>query len=139
MPPLYHGTLSENIPAILRQGLMPGSGWGGAGSHGVFLSGTPEGALYWAKIAYQRLFTEKFEIHSFDRLHGHEVGDLLAIVVVDVPDSAVHRLKADVEQFEDVGARFSTDDWEESLRVIGDVRFDGHVPAAWVRDIVSPA
>jgi hypothetical protein len=138
-PVLYHGTMKEHLPAILEQGIARGEGWGGANTSGAFLSGSPEGALYWAKIAYQRERGEKVEPDRFNRVHGHEADQLLAVVTVQVPDDQVDRLKADEEQFEDVGADFSPDDWRQSLEKIGDVRFEGEIPPAWIRDVIPPS
>ena len=136
---LFHGTLREHLPAIMEHGIERGEGWGGAGTSGVFLSRTPEGALYWAKMAYQREYGEKLEVTRFDRDHGAEIDDLLAVLVVEIPDEVLDRLRADEEQFEDVGADFSPDDWRRSLEVIGDVRFDGEIPWEWIREILQPS
>jgi hypothetical protein len=138
MPKLFHGTLIENIPEILSNGIEAGEGWGGAGTSGAFLSGTPAGALYWAKMAYQRTNSEKMEVHRFDRDHGQEVDHLLAVVAVEIPEDETGRLMADEEQFEDVLARFDPTDWRESLKAIGDVRFDGPIPADWVTEVIRP-
>jgi hypothetical protein len=139
MPTLYHGTLVESLPRIYAEGLEQGEGWGGAGTTGVFLSGTPEGALYWAKMAHQRASGEKMEEHRFDRDHGHHADELIAVVSVEVPEGQTGDLKADVEQFEDVMADFSPDDWRESLKRIGDVRFNGHIPAEWIQGVIAPS
>lgn len=136
---LYHGTLAPSVDEILDRGIQVGEGWGGAGTSGVFLSGTPEGALYWAKMAYQRINDEKMEIHRFDRDHGHEMDRLLAVLAVEIPDKETDRLKADEEQFEDVGADFDPEDWEQSLDVIGDVRFEGAIPPRWIREVILPS
>lgn len=139
MPKLFHGTLIQNVPEILSNGIEVGEGWGGAGTSGAFLSGTPAGALYWAKMAYQREHGEKLEIYKFDRDHGHEVDELLAVVAVLVPESETGRLMADQEQFEDVHARFDPTDWRESLKAIGDVRFDGPIPPGWITEVIRPS
>lgn len=136
---LYHGTLLEFLPEIKAHGIERGEGWGGAGTSGAFLSGTPEGALYWAKMAYQRTHEGDLEIWRFDRAHGHEVDDLLAIVAVRIPAGETGKLMADVEQFEDVGARFDPSDWRRSLEVIGDVRFEGEIPPGWIEGEVQPS
>jgi hypothetical protein len=104
----------------------------------VFLSGTPEGALYWAKLAYQRTHEEDMEAYDFDRDHGHEIGQLLAILVVEIPANKTKKLMADEEQFEDVHANFSPKDWKQSLKAIGDVRFDGPIPPGWVKEVIRP-
>lgn len=139
MPILFHGTLTEHLPEIFRKGIEPGAGWGGAGTFGTFLSGTPEGALYWAKLAYQRTHNEKMEVYRFDRDHGHEADRLIAILVVEIPEKETGKLKADEEQFEDVGADLDPSDWKQSLIVIGDVRFDGPIPPEWIREVVPPS
>lgn len=136
---LFHGTLQEHLPAILENGIQYGEGWGGAGTSGVFLSKTPEGALYWAKLAYQREHEEDLEAYRFDRAHGHEIDDLLAVLAVEIPEAETKRLYADVEQFEDVHADFAATDWRKSLEVIGDVRFDGIVPPTWVVEVIQPS
>lgn len=139
MPVLFHGTLIQYLSKILENGIEVGEGWGGAGTSGVFLSGTPEGALYWAKMAYQRTNDEKMEAHRFDRDHGHEIDELLGLVVVEIPENKTKKLMADEEQFEDVHANFSPKDWRKSLKVIGDVRFDGPIPPGWVKEVIWPS
>jgi hypothetical protein len=138
IPILFHGTLLEHVPAILRDGIERGEGWGGAGTSGAFLSGTLEGALYWAKMAYQREHGEKLEAHSFDRDRGHEIDRLLAVLAVQIPNDQAELLRADEEQFEDVHADFPPEDWRQSLKVIGDVRFDGEVLPEWIVEVISP-
>lgn len=137
VPVLYHGTLVEYLPLISRNGLYETEGWGGAGTKGVFLSGSPQGALYWAKMAYQRARGEKLEAHSFDRDHGADADSLLAVIEVRVPGEYAEVLKADEEQFEDVGADFPPDDWRQSLEKIGDVRFAGRIPPGWLGRALS--
>lgn len=139
MPRLYHGTLVSRLSEILATGILKGEGWGGAGTSGVFLSGTEEGALYWAKLAFQREVEERLEVDRFDRDHGDEMDQLLAILVVDVPEGETDRLKADEEQFEDVGASFDPADWKQSLEVIGDVRFEGKIPPQWIGKVIRPS
>lgn len=132
---LYHGTLRDRVPAILDRGIDVGEGWGGAGTSGVFLSGSRDGALYWAKMAFLREKGEKLEAARFDRKWGARQDDLLAVLEVRIPACQLARLKADMEQAEDVGFEGDEDDWRASLREIGDVRFDGPVPAAWVKTL----
>lgn len=136
---LYHGTLAKHVPAIMRDGVALGEGWGGAGTSGAFLSGSLSGACYWAKMAYLRDREEKMEVATFDRKYGARQDKLLAVLVVEIPDSALGSLMADEEQFEDVGAELEPGDWRGSLREIGDVRFDGPVPASWIRGLVLPS
>lgn len=139
MPRLFHGTLAQNVDEILRKGIMEGEGWGGANTRGVFLSRTPEGALYWAKLAHQREHGERLEVSRFDREYRHIADRLLAVLVVDIPDEEIGSLRADAEQFEDVGVNLPIEDWRESLRLIGDARFDGKVPPEWVVGVIAPS
>lgn len=132
---LYHGTLRGRVPSIKRRGIDVGEGWGGAGTSGVFLSRTPEGALYWAKMAFLRDRGEKLEVARFDRKHGQRMSKLLSVLEVTIPASELGRLKVDMEQAEDVGFEGSEDDWRASLEQIGDVRFDGVVPPEWIRPL----
>lgn len=136
---LYHGTLVPNVSKILAHGIKRSEGWGGTGTSGTFLSGTPEGALYWGKLAYQREHGEDMDTFKFDRNHGHEVDQLIAILSVEIPQNQTKNLMADVEQFEDVGADFDPNDWKQSLKAIGDVRFDGPIPSKWVREVFRPS
>ena len=135
----YHGTPRKKLSSILKKGIEPSAGWGGAGTFGVYLAGTPQGALYWAKIAHQASNGEKMEASRFDRKYGDRVAEILAIVSVTVPSEAVANLRADMEQAEDVGFDGEETDWEASLEEIGDVMYDGHVPAEWVREVELPA
>jgi hypothetical protein len=139
MVTLFHGTLTRHLPEILSNGISEGEGWGGAGTSGTFLSGSIEGALYWAKMAYQRETGEKMEAHRFDRDHGHHADELIAVLVVEIPKVEEGRLKADEEQFEDVGADFDPSDWRRSLKEIGDVRFEGPIPREWIQEVVPPS
>lgn len=139
VPKLYHGTLVKYVPEILEKGIEEAEGWGGASTVGAFLSGTPQGALYWAKMKHQMMNDERVEVHIFDRDHGHEADNLLAVLLVEVPSSEEYRLKADQEQFEDVMADFSPNDWRQSLEKIGDVRFDGSIPPGWIRGVIRPS
>lgn len=124
---LYHGTERHNLATIEEEGLHMGEGWGGAGTNGVFLSGSPEGALYWAKQSYSMRRGEKAE--HFDRHHGE---DEVVVLEVNIPVEFLSSLKADMEQAEDVGFDGSEDDWERALEEIGDVRFDGPIPPEWI-------
>lgn len=139
VPILFHGTLKEHLPVILEQGISQGEGWGGAGTSGAFLSKTQGGALYWAKMAYQREHGGKLEAYSFNRDHGRGADDLLAVLAVQIPDAQINRLKADEEQFEDVHADFPADDWRQSLEKIGDVRFEGEIPREWIVEVILPS
>lgn len=137
---LYHGTLASHVPVIRRRGIAPGEGWGGAGTTGAFLSGTPRGALYWAKLTWQREHGEKLEAERFDRMHAHHADSLLGIVVVDVPAAAQARLRADEEQMEDVGEPdMDPADWRRSLLITGDVRYDEKIPPTWIAGTMLPS
>lgn len=135
----WHGTPRKKLAAVLRSGLTPSEGWGGAGTFGVYLAGSPEGALYWAKIAFQLAAGEKMEVERFDRKYGDRVGELLAVVSVTIPPEAIANLRADMEQAEDVGFEGEPEDWEASLEEIGDVMYDGEIPADWVREVELPS
>jgi hypothetical protein len=128
---LYHGTLREYLDPILRGGIEVGEGWGGAGTSGVFLSKTVDGAVYWAKMGYQREHEERMEISKFDPANLKE----LAVVKVSVPADKTENLRADMEQADDVGFEGDETDWQASLKEIGDVRYDGEVPASWVSEV----
>lgn len=131
-PILYHGTLTQNLPAIQKDGLQMSEGWGGYGMIGVFLSATTEGAEYWAKLAYQRETGGKPEVFRFDRQYGPQQADLLTILRVTIPAEQTHLLKADMEQAEDVGFEGELEDWQDSLSEIGDVVYTETVPPEWV-------
>lgn len=132
---LYHGTLVKNLPEIQRSGLQTSEGWGGYGMEGVFLSGTPEGAEYWAKLTYQRGAGEKLEVDRFDRKFGAQQGDLLVVLKVTIPAENTQRLQADMEQAEDVGFEGDVEDWQDSLAEIGDVVYPDIVPPEWIEKI----
>lgn len=140
---LYHGTAAGALRSICATGIRVGEGWGGAGTSGVFLSRSPVAALYWAKMAHQRDHDEKMEAERFDRAHKLDRDDLIVVVQVDVPFEELHRLKADDEQFEDVqypeDVEQDPDDWESSLKYIGDARFDGPAPPEWVSGKLAPS
>ena len=71
---LYHGTIRNRVPSILRSGLE--SGIGGRRGKGVYLSETIEGAKSWAET---------------QRTSGGEI----AIFVVNIPRSLEYRLTKD--------------------------------------------
>ena len=129
---LYHGTLKENVPSILSGGLKVSSGWGGAGTEGVYLSKTPSGAEYWAKIAYMSANEEGYEPEKFDRKYGDKKQDLISILRIVIPAAEMDNLRADMEQAEDYGFKGESEDWRESLNVIGDVMYDGDIPSSWI-------
>ena len=41
-------------------------------------------------------------------------------------------LRADMEQAEDYGFEGESEDWQQSLDVIGDVMYAGDIPSAWI-------
>ena len=127
---LYHGTRREILDDILQQGLQPSAGWGGAGTTGVFLSGTPEGAEYWAKMAFLRHRDEKLEAATFDR--KYDASQQLALLQIVIPPQYLSNLYADMEQAEDAGFEGEEADWALSLELIGDVRYNGVIPASWI-------
>ena len=129
---LYHGTLKENVLSILSGGLKVSSGWGGAGTEGVYLSKTPSGAEYWAKIAYMSKNEEPLEPEKFNRKYGDKKEDLISILRIVIPASETKNLKADMEQAEEYGFEGESEDWQQSLDVIGDVMHDGDIPSAWI-------
>lgn len=129
---LYHGTLKENVPSILSGGLKVSSGWGGAGTEGVYLSKTPSGAEYWAKIAYMSKNEESLEPEKFDRKYGDKKQDLISILRIVIPTSEMDNLRADMEQAEDYGFEGESEDWQQSLDVIGDVMYAGDIPSTWI-------
>ena len=129
---LYHGTLKEKVPAILRDGLKKSIGWGEAGTEGVYLSGTRAGAEYWAKIAYMSANDERLESGIFDREYGDRKDELIRVLRVEIPMSAIGNLRADMEQAEEYGFEGESEDWQQSLNVIGDVMYDGDIPSNWI-------
>lgn len=129
---LYHGTLRSRLASIMSEGLRSGSGWGGAGTHGVYLSGSPAGALYWAKIAYMSEQEEAMEPERFDRKYGKDVDKLLVVLEVKIPKEATKNLRADMEQAEDYGFEGDAEDWQAGLAEIGDVMYDGDIPSSWI-------
>lgn len=129
---LYHGTLKENVPLILSGGLKKHSGWGDAGTEGVYLSKTRSGAEYWAKIAYMSANEEGYEPEIFDRKYGDKKEDLISILRIVIPASETKNLKADMEQAEEYGFEGESEDWQQSLDVIGDVMYAGVIPSNWI-------
>ena len=130
---LYHGTLRSNLEDILSNGLSVHEGWGGAGTSGVYLTKSIDGALYWAKLAYMREIEEDLEAHKFDRKYGKKINDLLVVLKVTIPADKVDNLRADMEQAEDYGFEGDPEDWRGSLDVIGDVMYSGVVPSEWIQ------
>jgi hypothetical protein len=128
-PVLYHGTTTEALPSILSGGLKVVPGWGGAGTEGVYLSNSKTGALMWAMSSLLSKTGEGGDPSRFFRKHSL---DELALVEVRIPESELENLKADMEQAEDYQYDGEEDDWQASLDQIGDVRFDGPVPASWI-------
>lgn len=132
----YHGTLVSALPSILKNGLKVSSGWGGAGTEGVYLSGSVGGAKYWAKLAYQREHDDRLEADRFDRkFPGKKADKVIAVLAIDIPEKFLKNLRADMEQAEDVGFEGDESDWEASLVEIGDVRYIGPVPPTWIEKL----
>lgn len=132
-PVLYHGTSREAADSIARQGILPSEGWGGAGTEGVYLSSSKTGALMWAMSSLLSKKDEGGDPSKFFA-RGHSA-DELVLLEVRIPDNRLSDLKADMEQAEDYQYDGTEDDWEASLDQIGDVRFDGPIPAAWVKPL----
>jgi GNAT superfamily N-acetyltransferase len=135
---LYHGTFKPFVPSILKDGLTPATGWGGANTTGVFLSGSPEGARYWGRYAAaSNLDLDGDGDADFDgnaERYERRFPSLphVQVLRVTVPANKVKNLRADMEQAEDVGFEGGAEDWQESLAAIGDVMYAGPVPAAWI-------
>lgn len=134
-PVLYHGTTRAAVRKILKSGLRTTAGWGGAGTEGVYLSGSPAGALAWAM---QSLLTKTGEGGDVSRFFRKHRLDELALLEVRIPEDELVNLKADMEQAEDVQYDGEEDDWQAALEQIGDVRFDKPIPAAWLRMLSAP-
>lgn len=130
---LYHGTLRKLLAQIQQQGLKPSVGWGGADTEGVYLSKTTNGALYWAKLAYQNSIGGRLEADRFDRNNSKQQNDILVVLRVNIPYTHVSNLRADMEQAEDYGFDGDELDWQASLQQIGDVRYEGVIPSAWIQ------
>jgi len=94
-------------------------------------------------MSWQREHEEKMEEARFDRAHGADQDQLLAVLVIDVPARSLGKLKADEEQFEDVqypeDVAQDPDNWQASIEYIGDVRFDGHIPKTWIMGTILPS
>lgn len=137
IPNLYHDTLKRHLKKIERYGgIKTTTGWGGANTVGVFLSGTFDAALLWAKIAYMVQTRDEFNPGKFDRIFpGDKAWSKIAILEVRIPDQYESLLFADMEQAEDVGFEGDERDWRLSLKEIGDVRFDSPIPISWITQI----
>lgn len=132
-PVLYHGTTKKAASKILKSGIKTTVGWGGANSEGVFLSGSKTGALMWAMSSLLSKNDEGGDPSKFFA-RGYSLDDL-ALIEVHVSADKLSDLKADMEQAEDYQYDGDEDDWEASLDQIGDVRFDGSVPASWLKEV----
>lgn len=113
---LYHGTLRSNVQSILTTGLRAGAGWGGAEKPGVFLSSTPEDALYWAKMSMLGRMGLDSEAESFDLIEKEGLMDQLAVMRVEVPAEDTISL---------VPRR-------TSFSLPNDMQFVGSVPREWI-------
>lgn len=141
MPVLYHGTPKANVPGILKRGIRLCEGWGGAGTSGVYLSGTIDGAIYWAKVAWLRDHHHDVDTERFER-YCPQADKCIAVLKVTIPPSHVCCLRADMEQYEDVqlppeynDPKQFEKDWQASLRYIRDVRFTGKIPPEWIEEV----
>ncbi|NBW06532.1 MAG: hypothetical protein EBR82_00725 [Caulobacteraceae bacterium] len=108
----YHGTLKDAVPSILRTGLRAGQGWGGAAKPGVFLSTSPDSALYWAKMSFLTRHGLPAEESSFDRVDPSQ----LVVLRVDVPP----------EERSNIVPR------QRSYNLAGDSQYVGSVPPGWI-------
>ena len=135
---LYHGTFKDFVPSILRDGLTPATGWGGANTTGVFLSGSFEGARRWGRYAAASNLdldgdgesdfsgdAERYERRFPSLPH-------VQVLRVTIPATKVKHLRADMEQAEEFGFEGKPTDWRGSLKAIGDVMYAGPIPAAWI-------
>jgi hypothetical protein len=134
---LYHGTLRENVPGILTEGLHTSEGMGWEGNVGVYLAGSIDSAMYWAKFAFQLMHDEDdlriSDAEDFDLVYGKRQEEFLAIVEVTIPYSYTKDLRADMEQAEDVDFEGDETDWKLSLKEIGDVMFVRDIPPEWIK------
>ena len=138
---LYHGTLRRYVRRILTQGLKPSVGWGGANTEGVFLSGSRKGAMRWAKMSWMREHGYEMEASRFSR-HCKYPECCIAVLVVVIPASYTCHLRGDLEQLEDyleiLPEQYLEDqnlfeqDWQASLKYIGDVRYVKKIPPEWI-------
>ena len=142
---LYHGTLDQFVPNILREGLKPAPGWGGANTFGVFLSGSYDGAQNWGRYA---------AASNLD-LDGDGESDFggdaerytrafpslphVRVLKVTVPAAMAKNLRADMEQAEEHGFERGPKDWRASLSIIGDVMYAGGIPAEWLSPTSAPS
>lgn len=58
--------------------------------------------------------------------------DLISILRIVIPASETKNLKADMEQAEEYGFKGKSEDWQQSLDVIGDVMYAGDIPSNWI-------
>ena len=110
---LYHGTLRDAVPSILRTGLRAGQGWGGAEKPGVFLCASQETALYWAKMSLLKKLGRPQDPSEFLDLDE----DQLAVLEVTVPS----------EEVTNVVPR------QKSFNLPGDSQYVGSVPPQWIK------
>lgn len=113
---LYHGTLRSNVNSILASGLRAGKGWGEAKKEGVFLSSSPENAMYWAKMSLLAKIGLNTDSSMFDEIEDRDLLDQLAILRVEVPAEFSKYLVPRITSF----ARPN------------DMQFEGAVPPEWI-------
>lgn len=109
---LYHGTLSSDVPSILRSGIKAGEGWGGAEHPGVFLCRDPEDAYVWGAtkaLGRKGAPPTEEEVASVDP-------SLVSVLEVHVPPEAVGSIASRQKEFNRPG----------------DLQFVGSVPSQWI-------
>ena len=140
----YHGTLDQFVPSILRDGLKPAAGWGGANTFGVFLSGSYGGAQSWGRYAAaSNLDLDGDGEIDFDgdaERYARAFPTLphVQVLKVTVPAAMVKNLRADMEQAEEHGFEGAPKDWRASLSIIGDVMYAGAIPSEWLSPAGDP-
>ncbi len=137
---LYHGTLKSSVRPILQKGLQSTSGWGGANTEGVYLSGSIDGAAYWALYAYAREHESDMDVppseEEWKALIRERSKRHIAVLEIRVPPEYQQHLRADMEQAEDVQYTGTDEDWQEALKQIGDVRYTGGtIPPQWISEV----
>lgn len=113
---LYHGTLRSNVNSILATGLRAGAGWGGAAKPGVFLSSSPEDAMYWAKMSMATRMGLDTEPEALDLIEKQGLMDQLAVLRIEVPS----------------GESGSLVPRKTSFSLPNDMQFVGSVPPEWI-------
>lgn len=128
---LYHGTLKKNLKNIMSEGLVPSAGWGGAGTEGVYLSQSIDGADYWAVFAFA---IDRDIDMEYERIRN-KAQKHIAILEISIPEDKIENLRADMEQAEDFHFEGDPTDWQASLEQMGDAMYDGTIPPSWIKII----